>query len=169
MGLRISNAAVDLSVSPDALRDGLPGCIIVNREDFVVTARARGWIVKACRDNSPRRVAGGDTKNVDGLFLTKDTDGKAGWFASFADVEAAPDWRALMAGRDVYHMTRVVGYYSRIDNWNLGKLGELADRHRGDYRVGGAEAVPTALRFGESAPACLLAQTSQQMIEEANG
>ena len=29
---------------------------------------------------------------------------------------------------DVYGMTRIVGYYSRISNWNKSKLGELADR-----------------------------------------
>lgn len=29
---------------------------------------------------------------------------------------------------DVYGMTRIVGYYSHINNWNKSKLGELADR-----------------------------------------
>ena len=33
------------------------------------------------------------------------------------------------------HMTRVVGYFSRVENWNASKLGELRDRHNGDYRV----------------------------------
>lgn len=33
------------------------------------------------------------------------------------------------------HMTRVVGYFSRIDNWNKSKLGELNDRHAGDYSI----------------------------------
>lgn len=33
------------------------------------------------------------------------------------------------------HMTRVVGYYSRIENWNKSKIGELKDRHKGDYSV----------------------------------
>ena len=37
---------------------------------------------------------------------------------------------------DVYHMTRVVGYYSRVQNWNESKVGELQDRHSGDYKVG---------------------------------
>jgi anaerobic ribonucleoside-triphosphate reductase len=36
---------------------------------------------------------------------------------------------------DVYGMTRVVGYFSRITNWNKSKLGELKDRRRGDYSV----------------------------------
>jgi len=33
------------------------------------------------------------------------------------------------------HMTRVVGYFSRVDNWNKSKIGELHDRHSGDYAV----------------------------------
>ncbi|MCX6377184.1 MAG: hypothetical protein NTU88_14335, partial [Armatimonadetes bacterium] len=36
---------------------------------------------------------------------------------------------------DVYGITRIVGYYSRINNWNNSKLGELRDRQRGDYLV----------------------------------
>ncbi len=32
-------------------------------------------------------------------------------------------------------MTRVVGYFSRIDNWNKSKLGELKDRHSGTYAL----------------------------------
>ncbi len=36
---------------------------------------------------------------------------------------------------DVYGITRIVGYYSRIKNWNNSKLGELRDRQRGDYLV----------------------------------
>ena len=36
---------------------------------------------------------------------------------------------------DVYGMTRVVGYFSRIPNWNKSKIGELKDRHRGNYSV----------------------------------
>ena len=35
----------------------------------------------------------------------------------------------------LYHMSRVVGYYSRVENWNQSKQGELKDRHKGDYAV----------------------------------
>ena len=38
---------------------------------------------------------------------------------------------------DVYGMTRIVGYFSRISNWNKSKLGELKDRHRGHYALDG--------------------------------
>ncbi|GHS91501.1 hypothetical protein FACS1894139_13120 [Planctomycetales bacterium] len=33
------------------------------------------------------------------------------------------------------HMTRVVGYFSRIDNWNKSKIGELHDREHGNYAL----------------------------------
>jgi hypothetical protein len=33
------------------------------------------------------------------------------------------------------HMTRVVGYYSRTENWNKSKIGELKDRHKGNYAI----------------------------------
>lgn len=37
--------------------------------------------------------------------------------------------------RNVYGISRIVGYFSRINNWNKSKIGELADRHKGNYRV----------------------------------
>ena len=36
---------------------------------------------------------------------------------------------------DVTHMTRIVGYYSRVSNWNKSKLGELKDRGMGNYHI----------------------------------
>lgn len=33
------------------------------------------------------------------------------------------------------HMTRIVGYYSKIASWNKSKIGELKDRHKGNYAV----------------------------------
>ncbi len=35
------------------------------------------------------------------------------------------------------HVTRVVGYFSRIENWNKSRQGELKDRHNGNYAIGG--------------------------------
>lgn len=35
----------------------------------------------------------------------------------------------------IFHMSRVVGYYSRVENWNESKVGELADRHKGNYSI----------------------------------
>jgi len=42
----------------------------------------------------------------------------------------------------VYGVSRIVGYFSRITNWNKSKLGELKDRHKGNYSVVGS--VPSA-------------------------
>lgn len=35
------------------------------------------------------------------------------------------------------HMTRVVGYFSRVENWNKSKIGELKDRQKGNYSIAG--------------------------------
>jgi hypothetical protein len=35
----------------------------------------------------------------------------------------------------IRHMSRIVGYFSYIDNWNRSKIAELRDRHRGNYAV----------------------------------
>jgi ribonucleoside-triphosphate reductase len=37
--------------------------------------------------------------------------------------------------KNVYGVSRIVGYFSRINNWNKSKIGELADRHKGNYSV----------------------------------
>ena len=37
---------------------------------------------------------------------------------------------ACSQGRDVDHITRVTGYFSRTSGWNKGKAGELKDRHK---------------------------------------
>ena len=37
--------------------------------------------------------------------------------------------------RMLRHMTRIVGYYSQVGNWNKSKLGELKARHKGNYSV----------------------------------
>lgn len=37
---------------------------------------------------------------------------------------------ACTQGRDVDHVTRVTGYFSKVSGWNKGKTAELRDRHR---------------------------------------
>jgi len=37
---------------------------------------------------------------------------------------------ACTHGRDVDHITRVTGYFSRTSGWNRGKTAELKDRYR---------------------------------------
>lgn len=36
---------------------------------------------------------------------------------------------------NVYGMSRVVGYFSKINNWNASKKAELKSRQKGDYRI----------------------------------
>jgi hypothetical protein len=36
----------------------------------------------------------------------------------------------LVGGRNVEHITRVTGYFSRVSGWNKGKRGELTERNR---------------------------------------
>ncbi|MCP4650881.1 MAG: hypothetical protein GY853_12495 [PVC group bacterium] len=36
---------------------------------------------------------------------------------------------------DLTYVTRIVGYYSQIHNWNSSKQEELGDRHKGCYKV----------------------------------
>jgi hypothetical protein len=49
------------------------------------------------------------------------------------------DLEAVLTGkreaRLMTHLTRIVGYYSRVQNWNRSKLAELKDRHAGAYSV----------------------------------
>jgi len=33
------------------------------------------------------------------------------------------------------HITRIVGYYSQLQNWNPSKIAELNDRHKGQYTL----------------------------------
>jgi hypothetical protein len=35
-----------------------------------------------------------------------------------------------------FGVTRIVGYYSRVQNWNKSKIGELRDRQEGQYGTG---------------------------------
>jgi hypothetical protein len=37
--------------------------------------------------------------------------------------------------RIMTHVTRIVGYYSQLHNWNPSKIAELHDRHKGNYDV----------------------------------
>ena len=67
--------------------------------------------------------------------------------AILGDLEWATVRRFVLGGRHVSHMTRIVGYYSRVENWNQSKLGELADRQKGLY---GMESKPV----GECGEGC---------------
>lgn len=51
--------------------------------------------------------------------------------------------------KNVHGITRIVGYYSRISNWNKSKIGELHDRHIGDYSITKCEKANTLEEEGE--------------------
>lgn len=60
------------------------------------------------------------------------------------DAVKAADWgileQVLVGKREpqiLQHMTRVVGYFSRVENWNKSKVGELKDRQKGNYAIAG--------------------------------
>jgi anaerobic ribonucleoside-triphosphate reductase len=42
---------------------------------------------------------------------------------------------AHCASENVYGMSRVVGYFTRINNWNAGKQAEFKDRQKGNYEL----------------------------------
>ena len=41
----------------------------------------------------------------------------------------------LKQGAPLSQMSRVVGYYSKIEDWNQSKIGELKDRQKGNYEI----------------------------------
>lgn len=41
----------------------------------------------------------------------------------------------IINGRNVDHITRVTGYFSRTSSWNKGKIAELADRYRSEVKT----------------------------------
>lgn len=45
--------------------------------------------------------------------------------------------RGIASPSVMMHLSRIVGYWSRVKNWNKSKLAELRDRQKGDYAVGG--------------------------------
>jgi len=73
------------------------------------------------------------------------------WSGSGGALRVAIDWtrvpddlrwdelEPVLLGRrlpqPLHFMARIVGYYSRVDQWNRSKLAELADRHKGNYGV----------------------------------
>lgn len=60
--------------------------------------------------------------------------------------------RALETGVHVrlFGVTRIVGYYSRVANWNKSKIGELKDRHAGSYKLKDIKQSPEESSCGDS-------------------
>jgi hypothetical protein len=74
------------------------------------------------------------------LVLHKPSGSKYRILLSTVEKESWETLEAIVTGKReaqvLDHMTRVVGYYSRVQNWNRSKLGELRDRQAGRYNVG---------------------------------
>jgi hypothetical protein len=87
-------------------------------------------------------VAEGDYDGQKGFWLhwnnpANPNDGQCSFLpeSQLATAEWEPVKRFVLGGRDVEHVTRVVGYYSRKSNWNKSKIGEGKDRQKGNYAV----------------------------------
>ena len=93
--------------------------------------------INACLDRG-YAWSRGVHEGEDGYFIGCERLDTAAHFTARAIEEN--EWpileRQITQGKDVYHVARVVGYYSRIENWNKSKLGELEGRHKGEYKVG---------------------------------
>jgi len=89
-------------------------------------------------------VVESDTPEQDFLLVTdRATSAK---YKVLATTVMEQPWRvleAVLTGRRnpiiMDHVTRIVGYYSKVRNWNKSKVGELHDRQAGNYRVSGTD------------------------------
>jgi len=93
----------------------------------------------------------------------------SGKYSVTVETILAEEWDCLekiLTGRReplvLEHITRIVGYFSKVKNWNKSKLGELRDRQAGNYKV--EETRPPAEK--QTAPVCEESQAINQ--EEAN-
>ena len=93
----------------------------MKREDFISNVLDKGYEWAECSHGGK-----------EGYAIRKD---QAKLFISFEGIDAQ-DWDTIKKGiPDLTHMTRIVGYYSKVHNWNKSKIGELRDRQKGDYAV----------------------------------
>jgi len=75
----------------------------------------------------------GKYKGEQGYFIKNDN---LTLHFAFKGIEKMDKATFKKAVPNVYHMTRIVGYYSQVHNWNKSKLGELKDRQKGNYGMG---------------------------------
>ena len=93
----------------------------MNKKDFISEILAIGY-----------EWAEHEHEGIEGIAIRK---GDTKLFISDDGIETQ-DWDKIKKGiPNLTHMTRIVGYYSRVNNWNKSKLGELKDRHKGDYGI----------------------------------
>jgi hypothetical protein len=83
---------------------------------------------------------------VEDSSLAKDAEGHqseidlAEIFSAIKDKKTSERFVAVVAREEnpikLNGITRIVGYYSRTNNWNKSKIGELRDRANGQYGTG---------------------------------
>ncbi len=95
-----------------------------------------------------------DLTGIDMAHDTVTVKDEAGYYTTFhACVILELPWATLREYavgtkmlEPLYHVTRVVGYFSRIENWNKSRLAELKDRRKGNYEV------PADIQLGKGGP-----------------
>ena len=102
-------------------------------EDFIVNVQKQGW-----------DWAEGEYEGKKGYFVrannrqvyTKEKGLESACIHLTDSAIKENDWETIQKQLpDLTYMTRVVGYFSQISNWNISKQGELADRQKGNYAV----------------------------------
>ena len=73
------------------------------------------------------------------LVLHKKTGIKSATVVSSILAHSWKELEGVLTGkreaRVMIHLTRIVGYYSRISNWNLSAKAQLRDRQKGQYAL----------------------------------
>lgn len=77
-------------------------------------------------------VVEGDHDGAHGVIVTCEQAGTHMFVPedTLVGMNSAALERVAHAGRNVEHITRVTGYFSKVKSWNKGKVAELADRMR---------------------------------------
>lgn len=97
-------------------------------EEFVgyLKARPEEFVVE------PKTLNGKDgILVINTMYSTKTHFTKDAILANEAPVLLA----ATHHGKNLTHVTRITGYFSRIEGWNKGKLGELKDRYKNNGHI----------------------------------
>ena len=102
-------------------------------KDFVEEVEKTGYLTIMAEDHT------GESKDDHLIVLNSKDTFK---YKVLIDSIFKYDWmnlKRVLDGGDASildQMTRIVGYYSKTSNWNKSKLGELADRRKGNYKIG---------------------------------
>ncbi len=101
--------------------------------EIIGTATPKAEEVFVLRDHSKEEgIEGAYVEVAISEIVKKATDyDKAMEFVSVIENKRAP---IVLNG-----VTRIVGYYSRVNNWNKSKVGELRDRAKGNYGTPGVK------------------------------